>query len=722
MLAEGKPEEGLLNLEKAVKEDPGNVQFRSDLLTRRAEQITRMLSAAESERAAGRLDNSEALYRRVLKIEPANSRAVAGMETISRYRRYPAIIEQAKAASKNGELELAQTMLKPVLTENPAYAEAVMLSREIIEQQLKNQNAEPILQSAEKRPVNLEFRDANVKYVFEALARSSGVSFILDKDVSPDLRTTVFLQQATLEDAIALILQTNRLEKKVLNRSTILIYPNTPEKLKEYQELIVKGFYLANADVKQTQAMLKSLLKTKDMFVEEKLNLLIVRDTPEAIRLAEKLIAMHDLSEPEVMLEVEVLEVKRSRLLELGIQWPNQLTLTPLGATGSATTLSDLKNLNATRVSAALPSTVINLRRDVGDANILANPRIRARNREKAKIMIGDKVPVSTSTTTATGIVSESIQYLDVGIKLDVEPNIYLQEEVAIKVGLEVSSIVSQVRTPGGSLSYQIGSRSVSTVLRLKDGETQVLAGLISDEDRTDANRVPGLGDLPILGRLFSSQKDDRQKTEIVLSITPHLIRNINRPNAATSEFWSGTESSLRTQPLTLKTAATGNEASGGAMVRGSGSRLAQPNPNVAPAPIVLSWQGPSQVKVGEEFKLALRMKTDGGLRSWPFQLSFDPALFQVVDIAGDPLFKTNDAKSNITSSVDANVGRVFLNLTGPGENGAKGDEGIATVTLKALAAKQQADIKWLSFTPVTVGERTVEPVLPSPFVIDITN
>ena len=722
MLAEGKPEEGLLNLEKAVKEDPGNVQFRSDLLTRRAEQITRMLSAAESERAAGRLDNSEALYRRVLKIEPANSRAVAGMETISRDRRYPAIIEQAKAASKNGELELAQTMLKPVLTENPAYAEAVMLSREIIEQQLKNQNAEPILQSAEKRPVNLEFRDANVKYVFEALARSSGVSFILDKDVSPDLRTTVFLQQATLEDAIALILQTNRLEKKVLNRSTILIYPNTPEKLKEYQELIVKGFYLANADVKQTQAMLKSLLKTKDMFVEEKLNLLIVRDTPEAIRLAEKLIAMHDLSEPEVMLEVEVLEVKRSRLLELGIQWPNQLTLTPLGATGSATTLSDLKNLNATRVSAALPSTVINLRRDVGDANILANPRIRARNREKAKIMIGDKVPVSTSTTTATGIVSESIQYLDVGIKLDVEPNIYLQEEVAIKVGLEVSSIVSQVRTPGGSLSYQIGSRSVSTVLRLKDGETQVLAGLISDEDRTDANRVPGLGDLPILGRLFSSQKDDRQKTEIVLSITPHLIRNINRPNAATSEFWSGTESSLRTQPLTLKTAATGNEASGGAMVRGSGSRLAQPNPNVAPAPIVLSWQGPSQVKVGEEFKLALRMKTDGGLRSWPFQLSFDPALFQVVDIAGDPLFKTNDAKSNITSSVDANVGRVFLNLTGPGENGAKGDEGIATVTLKALAAKQQADIKWLSFTPVTVGERTVEPVLPSPFVIDITN
>ncbi len=619
-----------------------------------------------------------------------------------------------------------------MLSENPTNAEAAALKRQLEESQTKEQMVELTLRTAQKKPISLEFRDANLKIVFEALARSTGVNFILDKDVRPDLRTTVFLRHASLEDAIELILETNRLQKKVLNRNTILIYPNTPEKLKDYQELVVKGFYLANADVKQTQAMIKGMLKTKDTFIDEKLNLLVMRDTPEAIRLAEKLVAMHDLYEPEVMLEVEVLEVKRTRLLELGIQWPNQLTLTPLAVGGGASgKLSDLRGLNADRLGAVLPGTTVNLRREIGDANILANPRIRARNREKAKIMIGDKVPVSTSTTTSTGVISESVQYLDVGIKLDVEPNIYLQDEVAIKMGLEVSSIVNQVRTPGGSLAYQIGSRSVSTVLRLKDGETQVLAGLISDEDRTGANRVPGLGDIPLLGRLFSSQKDDRQKTEIVLSITPHLIRNINRPDAALSEFWSGTETSLRTQPLTLSVARTTSDANTNTNTSantnaavndkadegGSGEGGA----NAEPSMIALSWQGPSQVKVGEQFKLALRMKTDGGVRSLPFQLGFDPAAFQVVGVTEGAFFKQNEAKTSLSSNIDASAGKVFASVVRSGVDGARGEDSVAILTLRALAAKQ-AEFKVLSSSPVSIGSKTVTPALPAPFAINITN
>ncbi|MNK73170.1 Type II secretion system protein D precursor [compost metagenome] len=725
LISEGKYDEGLAKLEQATKDSPTNAKYRVDLITHRNDYIYRLFNSADAERLAGQWETSEANYRQILKIEPNNGRALQGLASIERERRYVPIIAQAQDALKKGEPDRAMSLLKPILAEAPSHVEAVLLKRQIEEQQVKEQITEPILQSADSKPISLEFRDANLKMVFEALARSTGVNFILDQEVRPDLRTTVFLRQSSLEDAIALILQTNKLERKVLNRNTILIYPNTPEKLKEYQELVVKGFYLANADVKQTQAMIKSLLKTKDMFVDEKLNLLVIRDTPEAIRLAEKLIAMHDLEEPEVMLEVEVLEVKRSRLLELGIQWPSQLTLTPLPV-GAKPVLSDFKNLNSDRIGTTLPSTTVNLRREVGDANILANPRIRARNREKAKIMIGDKVPIVTTTTT-TIAVSESIQYLDVGIKLEVEPNVYLQDEIAIKVGLEVSSLVREIRTPAGTLAYQIGSRSASTVLRLKDGETQVLAGLISDEDRTTANRVPGLGDLPVLGRLFSSQKDDWQKTEIILSITPRLIRNINRPDALRGEFWSGTEASLRTKPVTLKTTLTSQSATDNTqdVPEEKGRPLSnsqQANSNEGPSNITLSFQGPREVKVGEQFKLAVKMNADGGLRSLPFQLAYDLDAFEVLDIVEGPYFKQNDAKTSMSSNVDQKGGKVFASVVRTGIDGAKGENAVAILTMRAIAAKQSAEIKLLSATPVSVGEKNAIPRLPPAFAISVAN
>ena len=179
-----------------------------------------------------------------------------------------------------------------------------------------------------------------------------------------------------------------------------------------------------------------------------------------------------------------------------------------------------------------------------GTTSVLSNPRIRVINREKARIHIGEKLPVITTTAAATGgFVSESVSYLDVGLKLEVEPLIYLDDEVGIKVSLEVSNIAGEVRgTQSSSLAYQIGTRNASTMLRLRDGETQVLAGLISNEDRRTAARVPALGDLPVLGRLFSHTRDNSAKTEIVLLITPRLVRTLARPDARTAEFAAGTE------------------------------------------------------------------------------------------------------------------------------------------------------------------------------------
>jgi len=197
------------------------------------------------------------------------------------------------------------------------------------------------------------------------------------------------------------------------------------------------------------------------------------------------------------------------------------------------------------------PLFLFALKQQDGISNTLANPRIRVKNKEKARIHIGDRVPVITTTAAATGgFVSESVTYLDVGLKLEVEPLISLEDEVSIKVGLEVSNITNTVKSTSGSLTYQLGTRTAATNLRLRDGETQVLAGLISTDDRRAADRVPGLGDLPIAGRLFSHTLDNNARSEIVLLITPRLARTLARPDAASVEFAAGTESSTGTPRL----------------------------------------------------------------------------------------------------------------------------------------------------------------------------
>jgi general secretion pathway protein D len=311
----------------------------------------------------------------------------------------------------------------------------------------------------------------------------------------------------------------------------------------------VRSFYLSNADVKQTATMVRQLVKTRDLYVDEKLNLLVVRDTPEAVRIVEKLIASQDLAEPEVMIEVEVLEVSHNTLEAIGVQWPSQIAAGIKGAAGTAgqITGTELLNFNSGLVSVTVPDPLIalNLRQQAGRSNLLANPRIRAKSREKARIHIGDRVPVITTTAGATGFVSESINYLDVGLKLEVEPQVYLDNDVGIKVGLEVSSVGQQTKTSSGTVAYTVGTRNTATTLRLRDGETQILAGLISDEDRRSASQVPGVSKLPMLGRLFKSTDDNVTKTEIVLLMTPRVVRNIERPSARVEHFSSGTDAEV---------------------------------------------------------------------------------------------------------------------------------------------------------------------------------
>jgi general secretion pathway protein D len=414
--------------------------------------------------------------------------------------------------------------------------------------------------------VTLELRDVNIKIAFEALSRATGVNFILDKDIKPDTKATIFVKKAPIEDAIEMVISSNGLQKKVLSENTVLVFPSNPQKLKDYQDLMIRSFYLSNTTAKQVAALVKSMLKTKDIFVDDRLNMMTMRDTPEVIRIAEKLVAANDLADPEVMLDIQVFEVNRSRLQELGVDYPNRIgvnSLIPITTVTAATgvvasstvnsssqlTLEGLLNLNKSRFDVS-PNPAVNFRKTSGDVNVLSNPRIRVRNNEKAKILVGDKVPVITTTSTANVGISESVQYVDVGLTLNVEPRITPDSYVNIKVSLEVSSLGEKTVTRNGATVYTIGTRNANTILRLKDGETQVLAGLISDDERKNTSKLPGLGDIPLIGRLFSNQQDQKSKTEIVLAITPRIVSNIARPSAEISEYWSGTDAVISDKPV----------------------------------------------------------------------------------------------------------------------------------------------------------------------------
>ena len=755
LMAQGRTEEGLRKLQEAIEADPRDVQLRASYLQARENYTQQLNERADAARVAERWDDAAQQYQRVMVFDPNNIRARNGLANVERDRRHAVVLVEAQRAEERSDLEVAAARMRQILTENPDHAGARTLQRRLAERALRPPPPNQ-LAAALRRPVTIEFKETPLRQVFEVLSRTSGLNFVFDKDVRTDARTTVFLRGASVASVVNLILLTNQLEQRIVDANTIIIYPNTPPKVREYQQLVVRSFMLATADAKVVANTLRTIVRTRDVVVDEKLNMIIVRDSADAVRIAERLVALHDVPEPEVMLEVEILEIKRSRLLELGVRWPGQLTLAPLPTTAGGTlTLSELGNLRPSTIGATIDPLTITARRQVTDTNLLANPRIRARNREKAKILIGDRVPTITTTSTASGFAAESVTYIDVGLKLDVEPTIYLDGEVAIKIALEVSNIVSQVQTRTGTLAYQLGTRSAATTLRLKDGENQVLAGLIQDDERSTANRVPGLGDVPILSRLFGSQADDNAKTEIVLSITPRLIRNIQRPDASLAEFDAGTESSMRTRlpeaampisapptslpvqseptnpasdpdtqpaPLTPSPQSSLNNPGATTGQPGSNPPTAIPQGVALPAPL-LAWRGPNTASVGKDIAMELMMQSELPIQSLPLTFDFDALALRVTSVTEGDFLNQGNAKTVFSHQIDP-AGHVSVALSRSGASsttGATSLNRVLTVNLRTLRAAEGARLQLTRVGALGVDGRELALALPPAQVIRVT-
>ncbi|MGE3344739.1 MAG: secretin N-terminal domain-containing protein [Vicinamibacterales bacterium] len=401
-----------------------------------------------------------------------------------------------------------------------------------------------------KLPASLVFRNAPSKDVFTAIARFANISIVFDADLR-DQPVTIDLRNAALEDALAAVATSTKAFYRVTGSRTVTVIPDTTAKRREYEEEIVRTFYLSNADLKETIDVLRIVIDARRIAPVAANNAIAIKDTPERVAAAARLLSAIDKARPEVVIDVELLEVDRTRLRDYGLQIASPGSV---GINGSATaddgnlTLRNLRNLTQSDIMlTSLPGLYYRLLKTDANTRTLANPQLRTTEGIAAQARFGERVPVPVTTFApiATGGTAQqpitSFNYENIGVNIDIKPRTHHDDEVSLEVKVAVSSISGAGF--GGLPTF--GNREISTVIRLRDGETNMLAGLIRDDERRVLDGIPGLSDLPIVGRLFAHSRKETQETDIVLTLTPRIIRVLDLSEGDLRPFRVGRETGV---------------------------------------------------------------------------------------------------------------------------------------------------------------------------------
>ena len=394
-----------------------------------------------------------------------------------------------------------------------------------------------------KLPESLTFREASARDVYTAMARLAGVSVVFDPQFRADQPVSIDLKGAAFEDALNSVSSSTRNFYRVTAPRTITVIPDTPAKRREYEEEIVRTFYLSNVDLKETIDLLRVVIDARRIAPIAATNAITIKDTPERVAAAARVISAIDKARPEVVIDVELLEVDRTRLREYGLGLASPESS---GISGQADvnrndmTLRGLRSLTQSDIFLTnLPGLYYRLLKSDSNTRTLANPQLRTSEGLPAQARFGEQVPVPTTTFApiAAGGLNvtpvTSFTYRDIGVNIDITPRTHHDDEVSLTLRVEVSSISGS----GFQGLPTFGNRSISTNIRLRDGETNMLAGLIRDDERRVLEGVPGLSDLPIIGRLFAFNRKETQETDIVLTLTPRIIRVLELTEADLRPF-----------------------------------------------------------------------------------------------------------------------------------------------------------------------------------------
>ncbi len=406
-----------------------------------------------------------------------------------------------------------------------------------------------------RMPASLTFREASSQLVFQTIAQFGNVSVGFD----PAFRAvpvTVDLRNTSLEDALGAVADQTRTFFRVTGPRTVLVIPDTPAKRGEYEEEVVQPFYLSNADLKEAMDLLRMTLDARRISPLTANNVLTLKDTPERVAAAARLLTAIDKARPEVIIDVELIEVDRTRLQEYGLQFASPESV---GVNGSITfdenpiTLRSLRNLSQSDVALAnLPGLYYRLLKSDANSRILANPQLRVSEGSTAQARFGEKIPVPRTifAPIATGGTAQqpitSFDYADIGVNIDISPRMHHDDDVTLTLKLQVQSVSGS----GFGNLPTFGNREVNTVIRLRDGETNMLAGLIRDEERHLVEGIPGLSNIPAIGRIFAHSRVDTNQTDVVLTLTPHIIRGLDVSEEDLRAFRVGRDSLVPSSAL----------------------------------------------------------------------------------------------------------------------------------------------------------------------------
>ena len=382
-----------------------------------------------------------------------------------------------------------------------------------------------------KFPQSMRFgSSATSRAVFSAVARFAGINIVFDPAFR-DAPLAIDLRDTTLRDALTALTTSTQTFYRVSAPRTITIIPDTLEKRVEYEESVVRVFHLSNADIKEATDLLRIVVDIRQISPMTATNSLAIKDTPERIAAAARLLAAIDKARPEVVIDVELLEVDRTRLREWGLQIASPDSPGISGAADinrAGLTLEDVRNLTPADVfMTGIPGIYYRLLKNDVNTRALANPQLRTSDGLAAQARFGERVPVPVTTFApiATGGINQqpitSFVYENIGVNIDITPRLHHDDDVSLALKISLSNISGEGF--GGLPTF--GNREINTTIRLKDGETNMLAGLIRDDERTVLSGIPGLSDLPLIGRLFANNRRQTQQTDIILTLTPHIVR-----------------------------------------------------------------------------------------------------------------------------------------------------------------------------------------------------
>lgn len=525
---QGDWDQTVLQYLELVQDHPKNVSYQTGLIRSKIKASQMHFERGKDLHEAGSWERALQEYRQAVQLDPTNQYAQVELEKL---------MEEVALVERGGDPD-------ETLAEKKERTKGARVQP-------------PLLDPRSDEPISLSFpRPVPVQDIYLALGKAFGINILFDPKLGKQ-DIAIELEQVNAKDALEILMRAAKHFYKVLDEHTIIVVEDSPQNRRAYEDLVIQTFFLSNANVKEVMTMLRSLVGSKNIASNDQLNAIVLRDSADKVKVAESIINTNDKSRGEVVVDVELLEIDTKKLQELGVllsQYSITQSLDPslqVGDSG-AFRVSDLEFINQGDWLVTIPSFTYDFMKQRTEAQLLASPQLRISDGETALLHIGDQVPIPITTFNSANTIGGNIvpitsfQYQDVGIKLDLEPRIHHNKEITLKLKVEVSAVTGTVGGQEGVAQQPIiATRRIESNIRLKDGETNFLAGLIrTDESVTDTG-IPGLMDIPVLGRIFTHKKTDVDRTDLILTLTPHIIRTPNIDEEDLLPIWVGTEANV---------------------------------------------------------------------------------------------------------------------------------------------------------------------------------